>query len=158
VRAREPGAVGVTSIAVPGAAILRSAPVPKIQFFRPRLRAGEVARPLAGQRRELAEARRLLGVPPELIRKILEADGTSRLSQGPSSASASSSLHRPNWTPRWLNSPRDFWFPTEPAHVSESAVRDIGLMYLAKLEQRSSGEASIERDVIGFGEPDEREE
>ncbi len=42
--------------------------------------------------------------------------------------------------------------------VSESAVRDIGLMYLAKLEQRSSGEASIERDVIGFGEPDEREE
>jgi len=24
--------------------------------------------------------------------------------------------------------------------------------------QRSSGEASIERDVIGFGEPDEREE
>ena len=36
------------------------------------------------------------------------------------------------------------------------AVRDIGLMYL--LEQRSSGEASIERDVIGFGEPDEREE
>jgi hypothetical protein len=42
--------------------------------------------------------------------------------------------------------------------VSESAVWDIGLMYLAKLEQRSSGEASIERDVIGFGEPDEREE
>ena len=42
--------------------------------------------------------------------------------------------------------------------VSESAVQDIGLMYLAKLEQRSSGEASIERDVIGFGEPDEREE
>ena len=42
--------------------------------------------------------------------------------------------------------------------VSESAVRDIGLMYLAKLEQRSSGEVSIERDVIGFGEPDEREE
>ena len=39
--------------------------------------------------------------------------------------------------------------------VSESAVRDIGLMYLAKLEQRSSGEASIEREVI---EPDEREE
>jgi hypothetical protein len=38
------------------------------------------------------------------------------------------------------------------------AVRDIGLMYLAKLEQRSSGEASIERDVIGFGEADEREE
>ena len=38
------------------------------------------------------------------------------------------------------------------------AVRDIGLMYLAKLEQRSSGEVSIERDVIGFGEPDEREE
>jgi len=38
------------------------------------------------------------------------------------------------------------------------AVRDIGLMYLAKLEQRSSGEASIKRDVIGFGEPDEREE
>ena len=35
------------------------------------------------------------------------------------------------------------------------AVRDIGLMYLAKLEQRSSGEASIEREVI---EPDEREE
>jgi hypothetical protein len=31
-------------------------------------------------------------------------------------------------------------------------------MYLAKLEQRSSGEVSIERDVIGFGEPDEREE
>jgi hypothetical protein len=29
-------------------------------------------------------------------------------------------------------------------------------MYLAKLEQRSSGEASIERDVIGFGEPDQR--
>jgi hypothetical protein len=28
-------------------------------------------------------------------------------------------------------------------------------MYLAKLEQRSSGEASIEREVI---EPDEREE
>jgi hypothetical protein len=42
--------------------------------------------------------------------------------------------------------------------VSESAVQDIGLMYLAKLEQRSSGEASIERDVISFGEPDEREE
>jgi hypothetical protein len=42
--------------------------------------------------------------------------------------------------------------------VSESAVQDVGLMYLAKLEQRSSGEASIERDVIGFGEPDEREE
>ena len=39
--------------------------------------------------------------------------------------------------------------------VSESAVQDIGLMYLAKLEQRSSGEASIEREVI---EPDEREE
>ena len=38
------------------------------------------------------------------------------------------------------------------------AVRDFGLMYLAKLEQRSSGEVSIERDVIGFGEPDEREE
>ena len=38
------------------------------------------------------------------------------------------------------------------------AVRDIGLMYLAKLEQRSSGEVSIERDVIGFGEPDEPEE
>jgi hypothetical protein len=38
------------------------------------------------------------------------------------------------------------------------AVRDIGLMYLAELEQRSSGEVSIERDVIGFGEPDEREE
>ena len=37
-------------------------------------------------------------------------------------------------------------------------MRDIGLMYLAKLEQRSSGEASIERDVIGFCEPDEREE
>jgi hypothetical protein len=29
---------------------------------------------------------------------------------------------------------------------------------VAKLEQRSSGEVSIERDVIGFGEPDEREE
>jgi len=38
------------------------------------------------------------------------------------------------------------------------AVRDIGLMYLAELEQRSSGELSIERDVIGFGEPDERKE
>jgi hypothetical protein len=38
------------------------------------------------------------------------------------------------------------------------AVRDTGLMYLAKLEQRLSGEASIESDVIGFGEPDEREE
>jgi hypothetical protein len=31
-------------------------------------------------------------------------------------------------------------------------------MYLAKPEQRSSGEVSIERDVIGFGELDEREE
>jgi hypothetical protein len=29
---------------------------------------------------------------------------------------------------------------------------------VAKLEQRSPGEVSIERDVIGFGEPDEREE
>jgi hypothetical protein len=29
---------------------------------------------------------------------------------------------------------------------------------VAKLEQRSSREVSIERDVIGFGEPDEREE
>ena len=38
------------------------------------------------------------------------------------------------------------------------AVRDTGLMYLAKLEQRLSGEPSIESDVIGFGEPDEREE
>ena len=35
------------------------------------------------------------------------------------------------------------------------AVRDIGLMYLAKLEQRSSGDVSIKRDVIGFGEPEE---
>ena len=38
------------------------------------------------------------------------------------------------------------------------AVWDIGLMYLAELEQRSSGAVSIEHDVIGFGEPDEREE
>jgi len=35
------------------------------------------------------------------------------------------------------------------------AVRDIGLMYLAKPEPRSSGDVSIKRDVIGFGEPEE---